>query len=71
MKKKLTLMLSLTAIAIASINLSQADTGMLELGGELLPDPTSYTHSPVQQNANNRSNLKRVYCLKRVISKSN
>lgn len=53
MKKKLTLMLSLTAIAIASINLSQADTGMLELGGELLPDPTAYTHSPVQQNANN------------------
>lgn len=53
MKKKLTLMLSLTAIAIASINLSQADTGMLELGGELLPDPTAYTHSPVQQKANN------------------
>lgn len=53
MKKKLTLMLSLTAIAIASINLSQADTGMLALGGEFLPDPTSsYTHSPVQQNAN-------------------
>lgn len=53
MKKKLTLMLSLTAIAIASINLSQAATGMLELGGEILPDPTSYIQSTVQQNVNN------------------
>ncbi|OAT50633.1 cyclic di-GMP binding protein [Proteus hauseri ATCC 700826] len=49
MKKKLTLMLSLTAMAIASINLSQAATGMFELNGEALPDPTSYSHSPSQQ----------------------
>lgn len=51
MKKKLTLMLSLTAIAIASIHFSHAATEMLELDGEVFTDPTS--HVALQQNAQN------------------
>ncbi|RLR52485.1 cellulose synthase regulator BcsB, partial [Pseudomonas aeruginosa] len=48
MKKKLTLMLSLTAIAKASIHFSYAATEMLELDGEIFSDPTS--HVSLQQN---------------------
>ncbi|MBS3875319.1 cellulose biosynthesis cyclic di-GMP-binding regulatory protein BcsB [Proteus mirabilis] len=48
MKKKLTSILSLTVIAMASIHFCYATTGMLELDGEVLPEPTSYTHPPLQ-----------------------
>ena len=45
-EKETTSILSLTVIAMASIHFCYATTGMLELDGEVLPEPTSYTHPP-------------------------